>query len=153
MEDKNVTKGYRLPGGGSQFVREGFTSEDMMKLAAEETERVKGKQFLRKMGIPETAAGLAKAAGSHSGELRNRELDRKMKADREELDRLKSENDASDKRVFGEKSAEKFAKGGLVKKTKPKPVMKMAKGGMMCSPRKKMAMGGMVKGCKRSGVK
>jgi hypothetical protein len=44
-----------------------------------------------------------------------------------------------------------FAKGGLVKK--PKTVMKMAKGGMMCSPRKKMAMGGMVKGCKRSGVK
>ena len=47
----------------------------------------------------------------------------------------------------------KYAKGGLVKKTKSKPVMKMAKGGMMCSPRKKMAMGGMVKGCKRSGVK
>jgi hypothetical protein len=37
-----------------------------------------------------------------------------------------------------------FKKGGMVKK---------AKGGMMCSPRKKMAMGGMVKGCKRSGVK
>ena len=50
-----------------------------------------------------------------------------------------------------------FAKGGLVKKQKPKTVMKMAGGGMMCSPRKKMAMGmakgGMVKGCKRSGVK
>lgn len=35
----------------------------------------------------------------------------------------------------------KYAKGGLVKKSaKGKPV-KMAKGGMMCSPRKKMAMG------------
>lgn len=39
----------------------------------------------------------------------------------------------------------RFAKGGEVKKAKG--------GGMMCSPRKKMAMGGMVKGCKRSGVK
>lgn len=45
-----------------------------------------------------------------------------------------------------------FAKGGLVKKGKKAPA-KMAKGGMMCSPRKKMAMGGMVKGCKRSGLK
>lgn len=35
----------------------------------------------------------------------------------------------------------KYAKGGLVKKTAKGKVAKMAKGGMMCSPRKKMAMG------------
>lgn len=46
---------------------------------------------------------------------------------------------------------EGYKKGGMVRAKKKAPV-KMAKGGMMCSPRKKMAMGGMVKGYKKGGM-
>lgn len=134
--------GRKLPTGGTQLVRKGVTSEDLRRMYEEE-------QDLKK------ALELAKSAGYKRGAEFADSLDREFPD--LELSKQRYRSFPGAPKGYREDDSEevrgRYAKGGLVKKQKSKPVMKMAKGGIMCSPRKKMAMGGLAKGCKRSGVK
>ena len=135
--------GRKTSTGGTQLVRKGVSADDLRRMYQEEPDFEKG-------------MALARAAGDKTAEEFVDKLDRKypdQKMSKERYRQFPGAPKGYKEDVTEEDIIRGYAKGGLVKKTKSKPVMKMAKGGMMCSPRKKMAMGGMVKGCKRSGVK
>lgn len=138
--------GRKTASGGTQLVRKGVSADDIRRMAEKEPDRRKAVEL-------GTSAG-EQTANEILDKLDRRYPDSKTSSAKSRLREFPgAPEDYKDSGVSEEDIMRGYAKGGLVKKTKSKPVMKMAKGGMMCSPRKKMAMGGMVKGCKRSGVK